>query len=366
MANKAKAAKTRTRSASKATRRRPAPSGGEGLRDLSDISREWQRWIAVSLLNATPIAKVVAKMVEAGIDESEAAAACALVLADPTFEAGEWAMHRLNKLESVLAMRQLMESLAERTEVERRSKLSRRKFRDDYYARNQPVVLSDVCDHWPARSRWTPAYLAEVLGSAEVEVMTGREADAEYELNSHEHRTRLPFDEYVAKVTATEWSNDCYLVANNQLLATEPAAPLWAEFALDRRYLVPDERHNHTFLWFGPAGTITPLHHDVMNVLFHQVVGRKRFILLSPLDTPLVSNSVGVYSEVDPKAPDLKRHPRYARARPFQVTLEPGEALFIPAGWWHHVEALDLAISVSSTSFAFPNEIAWSNPPRRG
>jgi hypothetical protein len=48
------------------------------------------------------------------------------------------------------------------------------------------------------------------------------------------------------------------------------------------------------FLWFGPGGTYTPLHHDVMNVLFVQIAGRKEFTLISPLASPCVANNVGV------------------------------------------------------------------------
>jgi mannose-6-phosphate isomerase-like protein (cupin superfamily) len=37
------------------------------------------------------------------------------------------------------------------------------------------------------------------------------------------------------------------------------------------------------------------------------------------------------------------------------VELEAGEALFIPANWWHHVRSLKASINVSLTNFVFPN-----------
>jgi hypothetical protein len=41
-------------------------------------------------------------------------------------------------------------------------------------------------------------------------------------------------------------------------------------------------------MWFGPAGTVTRLHHDVMNVMLHQVDGWKHVILVPPQDTPFM------------------------------------------------------------------------------
>ena len=47
-----------------------------------------------------------------------------------------------------------------------------------------------------------------------------------------------------------------------------------------------------------------------------------------------------------------------ANERPSTVAcdLHPGEALFIPVGWWHHVESLDLTIGLSFTGFDRDND----------
>jgi ribosomal protein L16 Arg81 hydroxylase len=322
-----------------------------------------RRWAAISLLRGGTVADAIARMVAEGVPEDQASSVCAIILTDPTFDAGRWAIGQLDKLESVLSMRQRMHLLSTRSsEVERRKEVTREEFLENYYSTNTPVVLEDVCDDWPARRRWSPDYLVKRLGEAEVEVMTQRDGDTRDELNLEQHRTRMRFDDYVSRVLATEWSNELYLVANNKLLSEDFAAPLWRDFRLDRRYLKPDREKSATFLWFGPSGTVTTLHHDVMNILFHQVDGWKHFILVSPLETHRLYNNVGVYSSVDPLAPDLNRHPRFANAQQLQVTLGPGDALFVPVGWWHHVTALEASISVSCTSFVFPNQIDWTHP----
>jgi ribosomal protein L16 Arg81 hydroxylase len=99
-----------------------------------------------------------------------------------------------------------------------------------------------------------------------------------------------------------------------------------------------------------------------MNLLFVQLHGRKQFTLVAPGVTPRVYNEVGVYAEVDPANPDYQAYPDFRDAATTLVTLEPGETLFLPVGWWHRVESLDISISLSFTNFMYANQFRWQHP----
>jgi hypothetical protein len=73
--------------------------------------------------------------------------------------------------------------------------------------------------------------------------------------------------------------------------------------------------------WFGPAGTVTPLHHDTLMLFHTQVVGRKRWRFVSPLEWSRVYNLRNVFSEVDLERPDPVRFPR-VRAAPSNVNSQ--------------------------------------------
>lgn len=109
----------------------------------------------------------------------------------------------------------------------------------------------------------------------------------------------------------------------------------------------------HAALWIGGPGAHTPLHHDTGAPNLHAVIsGRKRFLFLAPGDTrnlyPAdVYEWSTVFSEVDVRRPDLRRHPRLARARAFEVVLEPGDVVHVPVGWWHAVWCLEPSISIN-------------------
>ena len=106
-------------------------------------------------------------------------------------------------------------------------------------------------------------------------------------------------------------------------------------------------------LWWGPAGTRTGLHYDIeKHNLLGQVRGKKNVTFISPdqsarLYPSTIWDNSAVLSKVDMWAPDMPQYPKYALAAHTHVTIRPGDLLIIPQDWWHAVESLEEAISVS-------------------
>ncbi len=101
-------------------------------------------------------------------------------------------------------------------------------------------------------------------------------------------------------------------------------------------------------IWIGTRTRIAA-HNDFPDNLACCAAGRRRFTLfppsqfrnlyLGPIDNTPAGRAV---SMVDFDAPDLAAHPRFlaAMAEAQTVKLDPGDAIFIPSMWWHHVEGL--------------------------
>lgn len=150
---------------------------------------------------------------------------------------------------------------------------------------------------------------------------------------------------------------------------------------------VSPEQEVQTNIWFGPAWTISPLHHDPYHNILCQVVGKKYVRLYSPhhsqalfprrKDEPAphsVQNQKGEpgtraaveatdseatidmsnTSQVDIAAVELSPYEDWDEVYPgishipyVECILEAGQALYIPIGWWHYVRSCSVGISVS-------------------
>ncbi|XP_017796883.1 PREDICTED: lysine-specific demethylase 8-like [Habropoda laboriosa] len=210
-----------------------------------------------------------------------------------------------------------------------------------------PAILKGCIDHWKALNHWKNLnYLIKVAGNRTVPIEIGsRYTDEDWT------QQLLTFSEFLQKYVLTKNDQIGYL-AQHQLFDQIPelkddfTVPEYCNFTDNDDVEQPDIN-----VWFGPSGTISPLHFDPKNNLLCQVFGYKRVILynpndsfnLYPYDTRLLNNT----AQVDPMNPNYEKWPNFSKAKGLMGYLKPGEMLYIPPKWWHHVTSLTPSFSVS-------------------
>ncbi|MCM8557867.1 cupin-like domain-containing protein [Sphingomicrobium sediminis] len=316
--------------------------------------------IAEGLLDGADEAALRQKLVEAGASPAKADYELKRLEKDPYASALLRASRRIAKRDWTLGLYgKLAGERAEGLTIPTTDNPQPADFFEQFYAANLPVKLTGLVDHWDALDKWDLDYLDAKVGAQRVEMQERRESEADYELDKGRHRNVVPMKEIIARLKelGDTPSNDFYVTAYNDSTNKRSLAALWDD--LGPVSILQASGQNDGFFWLGPKGTLTPFHHDLTNNLLVQVKGRKKVRMVPSWDVARMRNFVHCFSGREPTDWDVEDP---ALPPLLETTIGPGEAIFLPIGWWHHVEALDLSISMSFTNFAADNDFLSGYP----
>ena len=231
-----------------------------------------------------------------------------------------------------------------------------RTFRDEVAQSYAPAVLRGAVADWPAVAAAATvdgalAYLAKFDAGAEVEAFAGPpEIKGRFfyrpDMTGFNFaRRKGPLRDVVKYIAALsgEAEGDPVLYVG---AAAVPEVLPGFEAANPMPLTGPDGTVPR--IWIGNR-TEVGTHFDVSHNLACVVAGRRRFVLfppdqlanlyVGPLDHNMAGQPTSLVSLHDP---DFARFPRFrdALAQAQLAELKPGDAIYVPALWWHHVDAL--------------------------
>jgi hypothetical protein len=213
-----------------------------------------------------------------------------------------------------------------------------------------PVVLKNSINHWKALKLWVPQMFRDRFGDKPVYV--SRCADgvlkADPEIGFRGGVEQMSLGKFLDLLDGTTPSEFKYYLAQAPIKVVFPS--LWDDVVVP--FQSEELSMRETNLWFGPSGTISPLHFDLVHNFLCQVSGTKRLILFSPDQSECLypfpeGSQIPHLSQVDIDQPDLEKFPRFIEASAFNAEIASGDLIFIPGRWWHQVHSLTQAISVN-------------------
>ncbi len=152
------------------------------------------RWLAENLLLGAPADGDAGGAGGQGLPARRAAQAEIAAARNSLFPRRRRLQARLAKRDWLLGLVEHHAALDEGASgsVARRDGLAPEAFLKDQCAPQHPVVLTGLIDHWPAMRLWSLDHFAGLPGDPEVEVQSGRDSDADYEINCRSHSRRMP------------------------------------------------------------------------------------------------------------------------------------------------------------------------------
>jgi hypothetical protein len=223
-------------------------------------------------------------------------------------------------------------------------------FRKDYYDPMKPLVIKDFAREWPAYSKWDWDYFNKIVGNVEVGVYNNIKSDAYTPVNKADGY--MKFGEYLDMVRKGPVGLRIFLFNIFQYAPEIVSDFTWPED------LMKGFVKRYPMLFVGGAGSVTHMHFDIdlSHILHTQFVGRKRVLLFpyqeqfklyrKPYEVLSFANFENYFDPHQSKL-DTSEFPAVDQAQGYEIILGHGDTLFMPAGYWHHMEYLDSGFAMS-------------------
>ena len=228
--------------------------------------------------------------------------------------------------------------------------ISPEEFKRKYYDTKKPLIIKDLAKQWPAYTKWNWDYFKELVGSQKVALYNNIKSDAYTPINTaDDYKT---FGEYIDMIKAgpAGWRIFLFNIFDH-------APQLIKDFTWPED-LMKGYVKKYPMLFTGGKTSITHMHFDidVSHILHTQFAGRKRVLLFpneeqhklyrKPFEV-LSMVDFSNYYDAEKSKVDYNKFPALKKAEGYEVILNHGDTLFMPAGYWHHMEYLDSGFAMS-------------------
>lgn len=217
-------------------------------------------------------------------------------------------------------------------------------FKKNYLDARRPLVIKGMTNNWPAREKWTPAYLQEIVGNRVVPLYDNSKADPSKPINAS--AAEMPFSDYMDLIMSQPTELRIFFFN-----IFKQAPQLLNDIVLPKD-LMGGFLESMPAMFFGGSNSVTFLHYDIdLPHIFHMhFTGRKHVILFEnkwKRRLYCIPNATYALEDYDVLNPDFAKFPALNGVEGTEVFLEHGDTLFMPTGYWHWMKYLDGGYSLS-------------------
>ncbi|OQR89115.1 hypothetical protein THRCLA_09912, partial [Thraustotheca clavata] len=279
--------------------------------------------------------------------------------------------------------------MASITEVDA-TELTYEEFCDQYMSKNEPVLIKNIGKDWKVFDWCTPENELQ-YNELKSKYGTTKAPVVEYSKKSEygeELRYEIEVGKYLDLLESGQAEKDQIYLKDwhftrdfpHDVIYTTPEyfRDDWLNWWWDckaKKYTAKEPLDDYRFVYLGPRGSFTPLHHDVfesnrytycyalLKLEFSwsiNIIGEKEWIFFAPSEVHKLRDQFGRTVLTNALDYDSSKYPLASTATPIRLIQPPRSAILVPSGWYHQVTNTKTTLSINHNWFnAYNIEIVW-------
>ncbi|MDO6492827.1 MULTISPECIES: cupin-like domain-containing protein [unclassified Cellulophaga] len=233
-------------------------------------------------------------------------------------------------------------------DIPRVKTITKEDFINHFFKPQKPVVVERFIEEWPAYSKWNLEYMKTVAGDKLVPLYDDRPVD--YKDGFNEPHATMKMADYIDLLKKEPTKFRIFLW---NILKEVPQLQkdfTYPDFGLRLMKSLP-------MLFFGGRDSHTFMHYDIdlANIFHFHFEGDKEVVLFDQSQNKhlyKVPHSLITNESINFSDPDYSKWPALKNAKGFKTTLQHGEVLYMPEGYWHYMKYITPGFSMSLRAIA--------------
>jgi hypothetical protein len=211
----------------------------------------------------------------------------------------------------------------------------------DFKSNDEPYLIKNYAKDWYAFKNWSFEFIKNLDPNLMVNAIIG----GNMYTSGEKKFVNIKLEDYIKSIISGD--SEAYL-STFHLFSKFPSL----KKHIDYKEIKKNSLICNLLAWIGPKESITGFHADWADNFNIQIRGKKQFYLVSPKYNKNMYPSekyerFAIGSLIDLKNFDKDKFPLFEQSELIKVTLDEGDCLYLPRGWWHYTESLEPSINVS-------------------
>ena len=207
-----------------------------------------------------------------------------------------------------------------------------------------PLLFKGVAKSWPCITKWNKDFFRNNYADYNISLV-GNVGLADHE-NQNKHKV-ASMGEFI-NTLGKEKHN--YL-RFSRIIDERPELRNDVDVPFLEKFRSKFARGGYLYLFMGEAGSKTDMHTAIIQTLFIQIKGEKKWVIYAPNERIFIDGIAErrpyYYSHANPNNLNDPNYPLLKHAIRYEVTLNEGDVLWFPSFYWHYVENLSENIGVT-------------------